>query len=79
MARYECSVCGYVYDKDQEGVPWNALPGDWACPGCGAGKDLFTEVTAEVVTAEMTADVSEVSPPTSSNSPRFPFRTIRSI
>ena len=43
MARYECSVCGYVYDEDQEGAPWDALPGDWACPGCGAGKDLFTK------------------------------------
>jgi glutamate synthase domain-containing protein 2/rubrerythrin len=43
MARYECSVCGYVYDEDEEGAPWDALPGDWACPGCGAGKDLFTK------------------------------------
>jgi len=43
MARYECSVCGYVYDEEQEGVRWDALPDDWACPGCGAGKDLFTK------------------------------------
>jgi glutamate synthase domain-containing protein 2/rubrerythrin len=48
MARYECSVCGYVYDEDQEGVPWDALPADWACPGCGAGKDLFTPAAAAV-------------------------------
>ena len=41
MARYECSICGYVYDEAQEGVAWESLPEDWACPGCGAGKNLF--------------------------------------
>jgi glutamate synthase domain-containing protein 2/rubrerythrin len=63
MARYECSVCGYVYDEGQEGVPWDALPGDWACPGCGAGKDLFTEAVAEVAAAVATAVGPEVSSP----------------
>ena len=48
MARYECSVCGYVYDEDQEGIPWDALPEDWACPGCGAGKNLFTKAGGKV-------------------------------
>jgi glutamate synthase domain-containing protein 2/rubrerythrin len=65
MARYECPVCGYVYDEDQEGVPWNALPGDWVCPGCGAGKDLFTEAVANVaasVTAAASSTGSEDSP-----------------
>ncbi len=47
MARYECSVCGYVYDEDQEGVPWDSLPGDWVCPVCGAGKEDFTAGAAE--------------------------------
>ena len=60
MARYECPVCGYVYDEDQEGVPWDALPGDWVCPGCGASKDLFTEAVAEVA-AEVTPDAPEVT------------------
>jgi len=44
MSRYECTVCGYVYDDDQEGLTWNALPGDWACPVCGAPKTKFKEV-----------------------------------
>ena len=26
MARYECTVCGYVYDEDQEGLTWDAFP-----------------------------------------------------
>ncbi len=41
MARYECSVCGYIYDPaegDPEnnvpaGTPFEKLPDDWVCPG----------------------------------------------
>ncbi len=58
MARYECSVCGYVYDEDQEGVPWDALSGDWTCPGCGAAKDLFLAVAAEVTSGASQASSS---------------------
>ena len=36
--RYQCRVCGYVYEGD---VPFEDLPGDWACPLCGVGKDSF--------------------------------------
>ncbi len=32
MARYECSVCGYTYDEDQEGASWESLPDDWGAP-----------------------------------------------
>ena len=39
--KYECSVCGYVYDEDAEGVPWNELPDDWECPVCNADKSYF--------------------------------------
>ena len=39
--RYECSVCGYVYDEDAEGRPWSELDDDWECPVCGASKDDF--------------------------------------
>jgi len=39
--RYECSVCGYVYDEDAESVPWNELPDDWECPVCGADTGYF--------------------------------------
>ena len=40
MAKYVCTVCGYVYDGD---VPFDQLPEDWVCPLCGVGKDEFTE------------------------------------
>lgn len=57
MARHECSVCGYVYDDEQEGVPWDSVPSDWACPGCGAGKDLFNRLETPPV-AQETADIA---------------------
>lgn len=39
--RYRCPVCGYVYDEQGAGEPWNALADDWCCPGCGAAKATF--------------------------------------
>ena len=47
---YEC-VCGYVYDETagdpgsgiEAGTKWEDVPGDFACPVCGAGKDGFTK------------------------------------
>ncbi len=39
--KYKCSICGYVYDEAQEGVPFAELPDDWQCPLCGAPKSAF--------------------------------------
>ncbi len=44
MARYECSVCGFVYDDVSEGTRWSELADDWECPICGADKDHFEPV-----------------------------------
>jgi len=52
--KYECSVCGYVYDEDAEGTPWGDLPDDWECPVCGADAS-YCQVQAASATAE-TAD-----------------------
>lgn len=49
MARYTCTICGYVYDEElgdpQSGIPqgtkWAELPEDWVCPVCGASKAEF--------------------------------------
>ena len=47
--RYECVICGFIYDE-AEGLPddgiapgtrWEDLPEDWKCPCCGAGKHQF--------------------------------------
>ena len=39
--KYVCQLCGYVYDEEEEKVPFADLPEDWVCPLCGAGKDEF--------------------------------------
>ena len=49
MDKYECQVCGYVYDPalgDPDngvapGTAFEKLPADWVCPQCGAAKDMF--------------------------------------
>jgi len=51
-AVYECTVCGYRYDPalgdPEHGVPadtsFASLPGDWLCPLCGSGKEVFERV-----------------------------------
>ena len=48
-AKYECTVCGYVYDPElgdpdsgiEPGTSFKDIPDDWVCPVCGVGKDLF--------------------------------------
>ncbi len=47
MARYECSVCGYVYDEETEGTRWAELAENWVCPVCGAERELFEASAAE--------------------------------
>ncbi len=52
MDKYECTICGYVYDPEKgdaehginPGTPFDALPDDWVCPLCGAAKDMFEKV-----------------------------------
>jgi rubredoxin len=52
MDQWECLVCGYVYDPAEgdpdsgiePGTPFEALPDDWVCPDCGAGKDMFEKL-----------------------------------
>ena len=49
IMKYKCDPCGYVYDPavgDPDngiapGTPFEALPDDWSCPICSAGKDMF--------------------------------------
>ncbi len=52
MAKWECSVCGYIYDPEKgdsiSGIPpdisFETLPDDWVCPACGADKDSFEKM-----------------------------------
>ena len=49
MAKYKCTVCGYVYDPElgdpdggiKPGTPFEEIPDAWVCPVCGAAKSAF--------------------------------------
>lgn len=52
MKKWECVVCGFIYDE-AEGLPeegidpgtkWEDVPEDWVCPDCGVSKDDFEMV-----------------------------------
>lgn len=52
MAKWRCTVCGYVYDEEEgdpdndiePGTTFEELPDDWVCPLCGAPKDQFEKI-----------------------------------
>lgn len=44
MQNYICTVCGYVYNPEEnDGIPFLTLPEDYCCPICGVGKGEFGE------------------------------------
>lgn len=58
MAKYVCTICGYVYDESK-GIPekgiapgfvFEDLPEDWSCPLCGAPKSAFKKLDEAPVT-----------------------------
>jgi flavin reductase (DIM6/NTAB) family NADH-FMN oxidoreductase RutF/rubredoxin len=50
--QYKCNACGYIYGPEKgdpdggikPGTPFDEIPDSWACPVCGATKDMFTKV-----------------------------------
>ena len=52
MDKYECTVCGYIYnpekgDPDNGVIPgtlFEKLPDNWVCPVCGSSKDMFKKI-----------------------------------
>ena len=52
MPKYECTVCGYIYDPElgdsdggiSPGTPFEELPVEWECPVCGAPKSDFQRI-----------------------------------
>ncbi|TRO48784.1 rubredoxin [Candidatus Bathyarchaeota archaeon] len=51
MDKWECTVCGYIYDPEKgdpesnipSGTPFEKLPENWTCPVCGAPKSQFAK------------------------------------
>lgn len=52
MKKYECDICGWIYDPEiglpeegiEPGTSFENLPEDFICPECGAGKEDFSPV-----------------------------------
>jgi rubredoxin len=52
MRKYQCTVCGYVYDPVEgdpdggiaPGTAFEDIPDDWVCPVCGVEKMEFEPV-----------------------------------
>jgi flavin reductase (DIM6/NTAB) family NADH-FMN oxidoreductase RutF/rubredoxin len=52
MDKYECTVCGYIYDPEigdpdggiASGTPFEKIPDSWVCPVCGAAKTEFKKL-----------------------------------
>ena len=50
--KFECVICGYVYDEElgdpDDGIPpgtrWEDIPDDWVCPECGVSKFDFEPI-----------------------------------
>lgn len=49
MKRYQCIVCGWIYDETvgmpeegfAAGTAWQDIPEHWSCPDCGVSKADF--------------------------------------
>jgi len=52
MKKFECEICGYIYDPEigdtDHGISpitsFEDIPDDWICPLCGVGKESFSSV-----------------------------------
>jgi rubredoxin len=52
VTKYECNICGYIYDPEvgdlendiNPGVEFEDLPADWVCPLCSADKSEFQAI-----------------------------------
>ena len=50
--KYECVICGFIYDEEQgwpddgiePGTKWEDVPEDWECPDCSISKYDFEMV-----------------------------------
>ena len=49
MKKFQCMVCGWIYDEAkgsppaglEPGTKWDDVPQDWVCLDCGVTKDQF--------------------------------------
>jgi rubredoxin len=52
MEKWQCTVCGYIYDPEigdpengvEPGTMFDDLRDGWVCPECGADKSQFEKI-----------------------------------
>ena len=52
MKKYQCTVCGYIYDPVEgdpdsgivPGTSFEDIPNNWSCPVCGVSKEDFLPI-----------------------------------
>lgn len=52
MQKYQCTICGYVYDPEigdpdsgiAPGTAFEDIPDGWVCPLCGVSKSDFIPI-----------------------------------
>lgn len=55
MKKWQCTVCGLIYDEElgwpedniAPGTTWEEVPDDWLCPDCGVTKSSFEMIALE--------------------------------
>ena len=62
MARYRCTVCGEIYDEEDEGVRFEDLPDDWVCPVCESPSSAFVLMDEESTQNQADEPESEPAP-----------------
>lgn len=83
MKRYECLICGEIYDPEEgdiegaiePGIPFDALPDAWVCPECGAPREDFMEL--EDRAKAMVHEVCLATPVMTAKFVRLPGSTTR--
>ena len=71
MKKWECIVCGWIYDEAKgwpedgiaPGTRWEDVPEDWLCPDCGVGKldfEMIEMTDDEAASAESEVTIPEV-------------------
>lgn len=57
MKKWQCVICGFIYDE-AKGLPehniapgtlWENIPEDFECPDCGVLKEDFEMVVVEAI------------------------------
>ncbi|MFK7829955.1 MAG: FAD-dependent oxidoreductase [Congregibacter sp.] len=73
MRKWECIVCGLIYDEAKgwpddgiaPGTVWEDVPEDWLCPDCGVGKEdfeLLKDASAESASDEAALEEASAAP-----------------